>query len=423
APAARRLDRQRLGGDCSKSRQRAAGGPAGEPSALRCLRRYDYGALRCTLSPMTTFLAIVLPAFLIANVAAFRILVRVHPRRRTIVIVLIILGNAMWLFFPLLNARTDFSRFVRATLGPPWFAWNCFAILYSAFAFLIAIAWLPLRTRMPFARFGKWPSRIFLWATLFALVTGVWNALVPLRIERVPVTLAGLPKELDGFRIALISDLHTGLFTRRSRLETIFASAAAQKPDVILLAGDNVDDDPIFTTKLLSSTAVLDPRMPLLAVLGNHEMYGEPFEVIHRLHGSRIHLLVNEGSTVRGVWIAGISDFAARTPELAPNFDAALRGRPPESFPILLAHQPKAFIDAQKRGLPLTLCGHSHGGQCAIRPLGWSLSGLFLPYHMGLYRRGNSQLYVNTGTGYWLLPWRFGIGISPEITVIELRRR
>jgi len=205
-------------------------------------------------------------------------------------------------------------------------------------------------------------------------------------------------------------------------LETIFTTAAAQKTDVILLAGDNIDDDPVFTSKLLAATGVLDPRMPLIAVLGNHEMYGQPLEVIQRLRGSRIHLLVNEGTAVKGVWIAGLSDFAARTPTLAPDASAALRGRN-AAFPILLAHQPKAFAEAQKHGLPLTLCGHSHGGQCAFRPLHWSLAGVFLPYHMGLYRRGPSQLYVNTGTGYWLFPWRFGIGISPEITVIELRRR
>jgi predicted MPP superfamily phosphohydrolase len=370
--------------------------------------------------PVALIITIVAATFLFANVAAFRILVRVHPRRRSIVIALIVIGNAMWLFFPLFNARTDFSRFIRATLGPPWFAWSCFAILYSAFALLIAIPWLAVRRRLSFARFAHWPSRLFLWSTLFALVIGVWNALVPLRIERVPITIEALPRELDGFRIALISDLHTGLYSRQSRLETIFSTTAAQKPDVILLAGDNVDDDPIFTTKLLAAANVLDLRMPLIAVLGNHEMYGQPLEVIQRLRGSRIHLLVNEGTLVKGVWIAGLSDFAARTPKLAPDVDAALRGRS-AAFPILLAHQPKAFAEAQNHGLPLTLCGHSHGGQFAFRPLHWSLAGVFLPYHMGRYQEGASQLYVNTGTGYWLFPWRFGIGISPEITVIELR--
>ena len=58
-------------------------------------------------------------------------------------------------------------------------------------------------------------------------------------------------------------------------------------------------------------------------------------------------------------------------------------------------------------------------GQCGFRPLHWTLAGLFVKYDMGLYREGNSQLYVNTGTGYWLLPWR--LGLAPEITVVELR--
>ena len=120
--------------------------------------------------------AIAVAIFLIANVAAFRVLVRVHPRRRWIVIMLIVIGNVMWFFFPILNARTDFSRFVRATFGPPWFAWSCFAILYSTFALLLAMAWLPFMSRVTFPKFARWPSRIFLWATLFSLVTGVWNA-------------------------------------------------------------------------------------------------------------------------------------------------------------------------------------------------------------------------------------------------------
>jgi len=364
---------------------------------------------------------LVLATVLLANVAAYRVLVRVHPRRRGIVVALVVVGNAMWGVFPWMNVRTDFSRFVRATMGPPWFAWTSFVILYSTFVLLVAVSWVVVGRRVAFARFARWPSRVFLWVTLFALVIGVWNALVPLRVERVVVSVAGLPAEMEGFRVALISDLHAGLYTRTSRLETIFNTAAAQRPDAILLAGDNVDDDPVFTTKLLNATHVLDARMPLISVLGNHEMYGDPFDAIRRLRGSRIQLLVNEGTSIRNVWIAGISDFAARTPRLAPDVDAALRAKPPGAFPILLAHQPRAFFDAMKRGLPLTLCGHSHGGQFAFRPLHWSLSGVFLPYHMGLYQRGGSQLYVNTGTGYWMLPWRFGIGISPEITVVELR--
>ncbi|HYS55265.1 MAG TPA: metallophosphoesterase [Thermoanaerobaculia bacterium] len=358
---------------------------------------------------MLRFVLISLAIFLIFNIVAISQLIRIHPRRRRLVIAMAVICNLMWLFFPLLNARTDFSRAVRAILGPPWFAWLCFITIYCVYLLLLFITRVP---QVP-------ASRIFLWGTLIALVVGVYTALVPLDVERVPVVLDGLPTSLNGTRIALIADLHVGLFTRPSRLRQIFSTAASLSPDVVVLAGDMVDDDPFFTTKLLEGARSLPPSIPLIAILGNHEMYGAPREVIDRLRGSRIRLLVNEGMPLHGLWMAGLSDYAAQALELRPDFGAALSQR--SGFPIVIAHQPRAFPEAVQRHLPLTLCAHSHGGQFGFRRLGWSLSGAFLPYHMGLYRRGASQLYVNTGTGYWLLPWR--LGLPSEITLIELRPR
>jgi predicted MPP superfamily phosphohydrolase len=187
---------------------------------------------------------------------------------------------------------------------------------------------------------------------------------------------------------------------------------------VIVLAGDLVDDDPYFTAKLLAS---LPSVVPVVAVLGNHEMYGDPREMIARLGESRVMLLVNDATVMHGICFAGISDYAARIDALKPNMAVALAKCTAGTVPIVISHQPRAFPEAEQRRVALTLCAHTHGGQCGFRPLHWSLAGLFLPYHMGLYRRGESQLYVNTGAGYWLLPWR--LGITPEITLIELRRR
>jgi predicted MPP superfamily phosphohydrolase len=349
-----------------------------------------------------------------------RQLVRIHQRRKRLVVALLVIGNAMWLFLPWLRVRNDAMRLIRATLGPPWFAWLCFAIVYSAVLFAIFVAWLPFARRVDFVRFARWPSRLFLWTTLVALVAGVYGALVPLRVERVPIAVEALPAEAEGMRIAVIGDLHVGLFSRPSRLRTIFETARAERPDLVVLAGDLVDDDPFFAPKLLAGVSALGPAVPVVGVLGNHEMYGDPVEMIGRLRGSRVRLLVNDGVAMRGLWLAGLSDYAAMTPALRPDMAAALAGRA-KLLPIVLAHQPRAFPEAARRAIPLTLCAHSHGGQCGIRPLRWSLAGLFIPYHMGLYRRGASQLYVHTGAGYWLLPWR--LGITPEIVLIELRRR
>jgi len=344
---------------------------------------------------MRQFFVIAIAVFAVLNAITIWQLIRLHHRKAATIAIAVIC-NLMWLFLPWLNARTDFSRAIRATLGPPWFAWLCFVLVY------------PLVALVAFLARSAWPSRIFLWATLIAIPIGIYSALVPIDVERVPIEAANAPNA----RIVVMADLHVGLYTRPSRLRELFATAQSLKPDVIVLAGDLIDDDPYFIPKLLAAVP-----SPVVAVLGNHEMYGQPLEVIARFRGSRVHLLVNEGASVGPLWIAGVSDYAATLPQLRPDVDRALAGR--QGFPIVVAHQPKVFDEVIARKLPLALVAHTHGGQFGFRALHWSLAGLFLPYHMGLYRRGASQLYVNTGTGYWLLPWR--IGVIPEITLVELR--
>ncbi len=225
-------------------------------------------------------------------------------------------------------------------------------------------------------------------------------------------------------RLALLGDLHVGLFTRPSRLDQIFTTTASLNPEVVMIAGDMIDDDPYFVPKLLRGTRTLPATIPILAVFGNHEMYGAP-ECGHRPGCAAAASVCwsNEGFPLRDLWIAGVSDRAAsQMPNLkhfTPDLAKALAGKPPNAIPIALSHQPTIIADARKHGVPLALCAHTHGGQLGFRPLRWSLAGVFLPYHMGLYDVPPTQLYVNTGTGYWLLPFR--LGMTPEITLIELQ--
>ena len=368
------------------------------------------------------FIAIGAAIFVPFNWVAIRLLRRIHPTWRRLITILAIAGNLVWPLIPFLNKSTAWVRVPRSILGPIWFSWTCFVVVYCALLLVLALAWIPFRRRRAFAAFAHTPSRAFLWLTIAGSIVGFYQAIVPLRVEQVRIAMAGLPPELEGRRLVLLGDLHVGLFTRRSRLEKIFATSRDLRPDAILLAGDSIDDDPYFIPKLLESMRVLPQTIPTIAVLGNHEMYGNPQAVIDRLRGSRIRLLVNEGAAIRGLWIAGVSDFAAAqvAPQLAPDLGRALQGMPPNGVPIVLAHQPRVFEEVIRRRLPLALAAHTHGGQFGIRPLGWSLAGVFLPYHMGHYRREASQLYVNTGTGYWLVPFR--LGMTPEITLVELTR-
>ena len=366
------------------------------------------------------YVGIVTVIFLPINWIAIRGLRRIHPKRRRAIFVLALAGNMVWPVLPFLQRSLAIVRVFRSVFGPVWFAWSCFAIVYCALLLLVWLAWIPFHRRIAFTDFARFPSRTFIWLSIIGSLVGFYQAIVPLRVENVRVEIAGLPAQLEGRRLVLMGDLHVGLFTRASRLSKIFSVARDLRPDAVLIAGDFVDDDPFFIPKLLEATTVAPPNIPIYAVLGNHEIYGNPRATIDRLRGSRIRLLVNEGIERRGLWIAGVSDPAATEmlPQLAPDLGRALQGMPSGAVPIVLAHQPRVFDEVVKRRLPLALVAHTHGGQLGIRPLHWSLAGVCLRYHMGLYRREASQLYVNTGTGYWLVPFR--LGMTPEITLVEL---
>jgi uncharacterized protein len=371
---------------------------------------------------MLLFVSLIALIFLPFNWVALRQLRRIHPRRKRWILGAAIAGNLMWLFFPAMQFSNGFSRVTRAVLGPVWWGWTMFAVIYTLFVLVMLLVWLPFRRRRPFAELAHGPSRVLLVILALGFIAGYVQAIVPLRVERVTIRVPNLAQPA---RLVLLGDLHTGLFTRPSRLTRIFATASALQPDAVLIAGDLIDDDPYYVPKLLEGTRPLAANIPLYAVFGNHEMYGNPGDVYDRLQGSRIRMLVNEGVALRGLWIAGVSDRdAGQTQDeqqrvrFRPDLDKALAGRPVKSVPVVLAHNPLMLDEIRKRGVPVALCAHTHGGQFGYRPWGFSLAGVFLKHHMGYYNVPPTQLYINTGTGYWWFPFR--LGMTPEITLIEL---
>src|SRR5262249_45687251 len=116
--------------------------------------------------------------------------------------------------------------------------------------------------------------------------------------------------------------------------------------------------------------------------------------------------------------LAGVDDrsavrYGGLSPEAA--MARALEGRDARRELVLLAHQPRSWLDAAPYGVGLQLSGHTHGGQ--MWPFG-SLVRLTQPFLAGLHRRGESQIYVSRGTGYWGPPMR--LGEPAEITHITL---
>src|SRR5690554_4916631 len=125
------------------------------------------------------------------------------------------------------------------------------------------------------------------------------GAVVPLEVRTVEGALPDLPPALDGYRIALLSDLHVGLFTRESRLRTIVERVNQAAPDMVVIAGDLVDDEPRHVGKLARGLRGFEAPDGAYAVLGNHEIYaGAVFELLERREELPFRLLINEAARV-----------------------------------------------------------------------------------------------------------------------------
>lgn len=384
-------------------------------------------------------LLIVVGLFAAVNLATAWQFRAIFPRRRALILSALVLGNALWLAIPFafLQGRDGVFAWARPLLGPPFLLWHAFAFGYVALSLAGLAVWLPLRlARRSGPRWPRFWQRPTLAAmTLFAALAlaGVYGALVPIQVRTVEVAFNELPPALDGYRIALLSDLHVGLFTRESRLRAIVRHVNQAAPDVVVIAGDMVDDEPRYVPKLARGLRGIRAPGGVYAVLGNHEIYaGAAFELVARRDELPFRLLINEGVRIErpggSIALLGLGDPAAREAfgpgaparvRFAPDWSAATQAVQPGDFVVAAAHQPVVFREAQRRGIPLSLAGHTHGGQLGIRALHWCLSGTFLRWHMGLYREGGSALYVTTGAGYWVLPVR--LGVLPEVAVIVLR--
>lgn len=238
---------------------------------------------------------------------------------------------------------------------------------------------------------------------------------------RVEVTLADLPLGFDGYRIALISDLHAGPYGGPDEIARIYRATSELAPDLVVLLGDFVASEPAEIEAVVAPLGQLRARDGLVGVLGNHDLWIDPDRISAELGGHGVRLLRNAGLPLeRGpdrLWLAGLDDLRRGQPDLR----AALAGGRAGDFVIVLAHNPLAVELARPRGLPLTLAGHTHGGQIQLPFVG----PLLLPIDdrglaEGLVRRGPSQVFVTRGVGLGTPPIR--LGARPEIPLLVLRR-
>jgi len=270
-----------------------------------------------------------------------------------------------------------------------------------------------------------WLNRTNAAVLVVSLVMGAWGYFQATNIpavREIRVVIDRLPPSLDGLKIVQITDLHVGANLGGDFVTGVVDRVNQLAPDLIAVTGDMVDGRVAMLADDVAPLAHLKARLGKYFVMGNHEYYSGAAEWIPAVRGLGMDVLLNEHRLVthKGgrIIVAGITDPRAESFIPAQRSDPfkALAGAPAADVRILLAHQPKSFVEAAGAGIDLQISGHTHGGQF----FPWNfVVGLFQPFVAGLFEQGPAQLYVSRGTGFWGPPLR--IGAPSEITLIRLR--
>ena len=244
----------------------------------------------------------------------------------------------------------------------------------------------------------------------------------------VDVPISGLPPELDGLRIAHVSDFHLGTFSQNVR--TLGKAAdwiATRRPDLVAITGDLVSR-PSGRGELDRFLRRLDVPFGVYAVLGNHDVeeardpFSRPTD-LSDLHAAGTVLLRDDERSfeVNGVrvQVVGIDPVTYRAGSSRPaeraDADAAVR--------LLLSHYPHV-VDLLPPGIfHLVLAGHLHGGQICV-PTPWGkvrLEHLWAPYWEGFFTRPGGALHVSRGLGTSFVPFR--LLARPEATELVLHKK
>jgi predicted MPP superfamily phosphohydrolase len=267
------------------------------------------------------------------------------------------------------------------------------------------------------------------------------------QVHEVELPISGLPRELEGLRIAQLSDIHIGSYMGAADVRRAVGMANELKPDLSVVTGDFVTGPHDPLRSCISELAGLRAPLGVCGCNGNHEIYANAEAKAAELFASQgMKLLRGENAQLswngRKLNLIGVDyqlgrGFSGRLTMLS-HVAALVRRDIPN---ILLSHNPNSFPRSAELGIELMLTGHTHGGQVRVEILDRTLSParFMTTYIEGLYKRPLGSLsalkdseawsaapaapaalvYVNRGLGTLGVPVR--IGVPPEISLLTLR--
>lgn len=296
--------------------------------------------------------------------------------------------------------------------------------LFWVLAMLSAAAWLKWAHPVAFDPSRRHLLALAAPAAAAPLVSGGFglvSARSGMEVAEVRLDIPGLPRDLDGLRIAQLSDIHFGPFFGASDLRRAVAMANATRPHLVVLTGDLITRRGDDVDGCLAELRRLRAEAGVYGCHGNHEYYAGTLD--HTTHeGARfgMRFLRGEAEVLRfgsaRLNLAG-HDYQRMGSRYLPGVERLVE---PGAFNLLLQHNPDVFPRAAAAGFQAVLSGHTHGGQINVEILdeNVNVARFFTPYVRGRYEMGAGRLYVSSGLGTVGVPVR--LGAPPEITLIKL---
>ena len=319
-----------------------------------------------------------------------------------------------WLFFVLwflfafaiIIARIDHRLRTFSIMGSYWLIIMQYGIILFPVATILAWAF-PGQLKLI-----GW-GMVLIFICIMAL--GTYNAFSPV-VRTLTITMPKKEATVDRLKVVVASDFHLGLLSNKTHLKRFVRKSNEQNPDLVLLVGDLVDDDPIWFVKKGMSEVMKQLRSTYgnYGVLGNHEYYGKKIPLlVEEMEASNVKMLLDETILVADTfYLTGREDLTNKNRKELSELSPKQRELPW----FVMDHTPSNLLIPEKEKVDFHVSGHTHRGQMWPNHL---FTQRIFELDYGYRQKGSMHAIVSSGFGFWGPPIR--LGSRSELWSVEIK--